>query len=163
MIRVFAYFDDWPRRWNDEIQDGEVDDPLGPQEDGWVWVGLDFEQGNLLSEIIIDFKRAVGSNIKIVATHPFVSTNDVFELMSDQSDDKAAVYYKSYQKWTSEIISTIVHTVEPGDFPSNMLHAAASFNLHSSVGDIMLHGGDVNTCNDGFYKPCRGDPISGQS
>ena len=34
-----------------------------------------------------------------------------------------------------------------------MLHAAASLNLLSAVGDILVYGGDVNTCNDDGEHP----------
>ena len=82
---------DWPARWNKETHKSEEDDPLGLQEDGWVWIGQEGE--NLLAEI--DDFRAVVSNLKIVAKHPFISNNEVFQLLSYQSEgeDKAAVYY----------------------------------------------------------------------
>ena len=88
-------FDDWPAYYNDETDDFDEDDPLGLKEDGWVWV--EQVEESLLHQITV-FNRSVSvvaSNLKIVAQHPFISNNDVFEYFSDHSEDKAGVYYRT--------------------------------------------------------------------
>jgi hypothetical protein len=142
---------DWPTVWTTINGKGEVfkDDPLQLEADGWVWLSAGEELCDFLDNVIGMAQDFDVQSLKLVATHPLVSMEDVLELTTRNSDPQNT-RLAEFRQWACEVIDSAMYGI-PASFPSNLVYAASCFNLLPRVSYLLENGGDpdsTNNCNE---------------